>query len=74
MLCSWMRKFGTEKAIWRLAARAIGPRGQCGARATSYVSAMAAMRRTSEIPPACERSGRATAMPLVMTSRKSQRE
>jgi hypothetical protein len=42
--------------------------------ATSYVSAMAAMRRTSEIPPACDRSGWATAMPLVMTSRKSQRE
>ncbi|CAM5438184.1 hypothetical protein SVIOM74S_05364 [Streptomyces violarus] len=74
MLCSWMRKFGTEKAIWRLAASAIGPSGQWGAMVTSYVSAMAAMRRTSEMPPACDRSGWATAMPLVMTSRKSQRE
>ena len=63
MLCSWMRKFGVAKATCRLAASAIGPSGQCGARLTSYASAMAAIRRTSEMPPACERSGWATAMP-----------
>nr|WSZ21099.1 hypothetical protein OH837_06655 [Streptomyces canus] len=41
-----MRKFGTEKAIWRLAARAIGPRGQWGARATSYAAPHHPMRHT----------------------------
>ena len=52
----------------------IGPNGQCGATTTSYASAIAAMRRTSEMPPAWERSGWATAMPVGRTSRKSQRE
>lgn len=39
------------------AASAIGPRGQCGASATSYASAIAAIFRISEMPPQCDISG-----------------
>ena len=63
MLCSWIRKFGVANATWRLAASAIGPSGQCGANSAPYVSASAAIRRTSEIPPACDRSGCTTPTP-----------
>ena len=73
-LISWMRVFGVAKSSCRHAASAIGPSGQCGAMATPYASAIAAIRRHSEMPPACERSGCATAMPEVSTSRKSHRE
>lgn len=41
--------FDTPTAIH--AAKAIGPSGQCGASATSYVSAIDAIRANSYIPP-----------------------
>lgn len=40
------------KATWRLAASAMGPSGQCGARWAPKVSASEAIRVTSDIPPA----------------------
>ena len=61
------------KSTCRQAASAIGPSGQCGARRTSNVSASAAIRRHSEMPPAWETSGWATAMPAWSTGRKSVR-
>lgn len=47
-------QFGAEAAICMHAARAIGPSGQCGASATSYVSVYDARRWSSLIPPQCE--------------------
>lgn len=44
-------QLGLARATCRLAANAMGPSGQCGARATSYVSTSEAMRRSSLIPP-----------------------
>ena len=48
---SWISQFGVLAAKWRLYAVAIGPSGLCGATATPYVSASAAIRFISEIPP-----------------------
>lgn len=74
MLCSWIRKLGVANATWRLEAREIGPSGQWGASSAPNTSAWAAMRRTSEMPPAWDRSGCATATPAWKAGRKSQRE
>jgi len=73
MLCSWIRWFGAANPICRLDASASGPSGQCGAIATSNTSQSDAMRRTSLMPPACERSGWATAIPACSTGRNSCR-
>ena len=51
------------KSTCRQAASATGPSGQCGASATSYASAIAAILWHSVMPPACERSGCRIAMP-----------
>ena len=44
-------QLGAVKPTWTQAARAIGPNGQCGARATSYISVNEAILRSSLIPP-----------------------
>src|SRR6218665_1516666 len=72
--CSWIKKLGVAKSTCRQAASASGPRGQCGAMATSKVSASAAIRRTSEMPPAWARSGCKTATPASSAGSTSQRE
>ncbi len=69
-----MSTFGVAKSTCRQAASASGPSGQCGASAASKVSASAAMRRTSEMPPACATSGCTTPTPACSTGRKSHRE
>ena len=46
-------QFGAVRSTCMHAARAIGPRGQCGANATSYVSVYDASRCSSLIPPQC---------------------
>src|SRR6218665_2264256 len=74
MDCSWIKKLGVAKSTCRQAASASGPRGQCGAMATSKVSASAAIRRTSEMPPAWARSGCKTATPASSAGSTSQRE
>ena len=61
------------KATWRLAARQIGPSGQCGASSAPWVSAYDAIRRSSEIPPACEMSGCTTATPAASGATNSER-
>ena len=69
-----MTKFGVQASSWSDAASAIGPSGQCGATATSYASAIAAILPHSSSPPACERSGWTTSTaPDVSTSLKPQR-
>src|SRR6218665_3933468 len=72
--CSWIKKLGVAKSTCRQAASASGPRGQCGGMATSKVSASAAIRRTSEMPPAWARSGCKTATPASSAGSTSQRE
>src|SRR4028119_1474236 len=65
---------GVQASSCREAASAMGPRGQCGATATSKASAIAAILRVSKIPPACERSGcTMSTYPPTNTLLKSQR-
>ena len=47
-------QFGTAAATCKHAASAMGPSGQWGASPTSYVSASAAMRNSSDMPPQCD--------------------
>jgi hypothetical protein len=69
-----MSRLGVAKPTCNEAASAIGPSGQCGASDAPYTSAIAAIRRTSEMPPAWDRSGWTTATPASSAGRKSQRE
>ena len=45
---------GTTRSTCMHAASEMGPIGACGASATSYVSASAAIRCSSLIPPQCD--------------------
>ena len=73
-MTSWMRWLGVATARCRLATVAMGPRGLCGATEMPWASAMAAIRRTSLMPPVWHTSGWATAMaPRSKKGRKAQR-
>mmetsp|Transcript_33232 Transcript_33232/g.64751 ORF Transcript_33232/g.64751 Transcript_33232/m.64751 type:complete len:225 (-) Transcript_33232:119-793(-) len=54
---SWNAKLAMTESTAKHDAKAIGPRGQCGAMATSYASAILEMVRRLEMPPQWEQSG-----------------